>query len=364
MNQLRRGGTLRENEVSMSMGQSNEIRRFMPLCLVMLGAVAMLFGCASKAGGKNAGKQPVFLPVAVEPAPPPPPVEFTPLDSDLQRRALAELDALTRSPMPYVRAHSLEVMQDINEPDREIFISRGLDDQEAVVRFAAAMAAGRVKLLSSRDRLLEMIQDPDPNVRIAVRYALHKMGITKYSHDLEKTAVDKQASIRGNTVLVLGLLGEPSGVKILSAMTRDPNRVVRLQVAEALWRLGDEHGLQLLVAASINTSPDEQIIANLAMAAPGDPAVIPHIKPGLQAYQEEVQLSAARALGMLGSDAGYVAAQQNVASRDPRRRGMAALAFGAIGRLDSQKYLAQLLRDNDPDVRVAACSAILSLKPN
>lgn len=342
----------------------DRVGRYSRLTLVTLGTVALLLGCAP--AGRNSNK-PVFQPVAIAPPPPAPPVVFTPLDSDLHRRALAELDALTRNPNPIVRAHSLEVIQDVNEPDRELFILRGLDDKSDIVRFAAAMSAGRVKLGSARDRLLEMVQDPNIDVQIAVRFALHRLGITRYSHDFETYAIQmgpQDAHIRGNTVMCLGLLGEPSGVKILAAMTRDPNRIVRLQVAEALWRLGDQHGLELLVAASINTSPDDQIIAALGMAAPGDKAVIPHIQPGLQAYQEEVQLATARALGMLGSDAGYIAAQRNIGSSDVRRRGLAALAFGAIGRLDSQPYLAQLLRDNDPDVRVAACSAILSLKPN
>ena len=42
--------------------------------------------------------------------------------------------------------------------------------------------------------------------------------------------------------MVLGLLGEPSAAKILLPMLYDPNSAIRLQVAESLWRLGNERG--------------------------------------------------------------------------------------------------------------------------
>ena len=44
------------------------------------------------------------------------------------------------------------------------------------------------------------------------------------------------------TALALGLIGEPSAANVLIPMLADPNPAVRLQVAEALWRLGREDG--------------------------------------------------------------------------------------------------------------------------
>jgi len=39
-----------------------------------------------------------------------------------------------------------------------------------------------------------------------------------------------------------------------------------------------------------------------------------------------------------------------------------AWVFGAIGRPDAQEYLAPLLKDADPDVRLSAATALLELK--
>ena len=65
---------------------------------------------------------------------------------------------------------------------------------------------------------------------------------------------------------------------------------------------------------------------------------------------------------MIGSDEGYGVALKGASSTDPRQRLLAALAFGAIGRSDAQETLANLLKDDNTDVRVAAATAILQLK--
>ena len=52
--------------------------------------------------------------------------------------------------------------------------------------------------------------------------------------------MDPDPGMRGNTALVLGRLEAPSARKILIPMQRNTDPAVRLQVAEALWKLGDE----------------------------------------------------------------------------------------------------------------------------
>ena len=71
---------------------------------------------------------------------------------------------------------------------------------------------------------------------------------------------------------------------------------------------------------------------------------------------------AARAMGMLGSDEGYVIAQKGAGSSDANQRVLAALALGAIARSDTQDILRKLLADGDANVRIAAATAILLVK--
>jgi HEAT repeat protein len=238
----------------------------------------------------------------------------------------------------------------------------GLADDAGVVRFAATLASGELKLPNARPYLARMLDDVDPSVRVGARFALHRLGDKSHSHDLETYAKDPSPRTRGDTALVLGLIGEPTAANVLIPMLADNNAAVRLQASEALWRLGNEAGLERLVSYSVSGHPDDVMIALTALAGPRDRRVLGHITGNLTSDYEEVSLVAARAAGMLGSDAGYGVALKGMKSRDPRQRMLAALAFGAIGRTDAQQHLGNLLKDPDADVRIAAATSLLMMR--
>jgi HEAT repeat protein len=102
-------------------------------------------------------------------------------------------------------------------------------------------------------------------------------------------------------------------------------------------------------------------VASLALASTGDERMRPYLRGKLTAPWDEVNLAAARALGMIGSDDGYGVAQRGARSADPRQRAMAALAFGTIGRADAQEELSRLLGDPEEPVRLAAALGILQI---
>ena len=320
-----------------------------------------LAGCGGGKGGKSS-KREVRLNQPPKPPPPVPPRVDVPVDQKLRDLAWQELSIAKGSTNPIIRAHALEGMKDSVGANGADAIISGLTDDSPIVRFAATMAAGELKLAGAKKQLLALVDDVDASVRVGSRFALHRIGDVSRSHDLEITAKDPQAETRGNTALVLGLIGEPSAVNILIPMLADPNPAVRLQVAEALWRLGREDGLERLVSYSVSGHADEQMIAISALAAPRDRRVLGHITGNLVSDYEEVALVAARAAGMLGSDAGYGVALKGFKSKDPRQRMLAGLAFGTIGRTDAQDELAQLLRDSDHDVRIAAATSLLMMR--
>ena len=297
------------------------------------------------------------------PAPPTVPArENVPIDPALQQQAKAELMAAVESSDPVIRAHAIEALRETAGVDAADTIIKHLTDDAAIVRFAAALAAGELRLPGAKEGLLVLSDDTDPSAAIGAKFALHRLGDTRQSHDLERASKDPVPRTRGDTAMVLGLLGEPTATRVLAPMLYDTNQAVRLQAAEALWRLGDQRGLDELVGASISTFPDDQMIAILALAAPRDRRALGHIEGQLTGPYDEVCLIAARAAGMLGSDEGYGVAMKGVKSSLPRQRMLAALAFGAIGRPDAQQYLAPLLKDADADTRLCAAQAILQLK--
>lgn len=318
----------------------------------------LTLGCGnSKMGMKVLPAPPV--------APPPPPAKPMALDPALRDSAKDEILQGIRSPDEVIRANSIEAAQDTKLTEAIPQIIDALSDHSPLVRFAACMAVGELQIHDAYQKVLTMLNDTDPHVQVGVRFALHKLGDASHTHDLEQLAKAPDRYVRGDVALALGMLGEPSARKILVPMAdSDSEGGVRLQAAEALWRLGDERGLDILVEGSISEYPDDQVVSILALAEPGDTRVIPHIQGKLASdpKQPEIGLVAARALGMLGSDRGYAVAMDGTKSADPRLKALGALALGAIGRSDAQPTLATLLKDPSQPVRIAAATAILQLK--
>jgi len=302
--------------------------------------------------------------MAPPPKPPPavPPVTPTPIDPALQAAARQQLDESLRSSDEFVRAHAIEMIKQVNAPDAGEKIVAALGDSSPLVRKAAAFAAGELRVQAAMDRLDLSLSTAKLPEQMAIIFALHRLGDTSRSHIFEQTATDPNEHVRGDTAFILGLLGERSALGILDQMLRsDRSAPVRLQAAEAMWKLGDERGENELINATVSMYPDDKIIALLALAQPKDTRVLGHVEGLLTDDYPEVALMAARATGMLGSDRGYGVALNGAKSVDPRQRVLAAMALGAIGRADSQPVLAKLLKDDDADTRLAAAGALLQL---
>jgi HEAT repeat protein len=316
--------------------------------------------------------------------PPKPPPGYhrptpTVIDASLQAAARRELTVALRSPDELIRAHALEAIGDVGSADAGPLVLPLLADPSLLVRKAAAITAGRLKLSAAHDALVPMAQvspavPPDVaasdsnepvyalQTRLAAIFALHQLGDTRFSHLLEETAMDPRPQIRGDTALILEMIGNTSAAPILVQMMKhDASENVRLQAAEALWKLGDERGEEFLIPATISGFASDKMIALLALAGPRDRRVLKNEFGMLNDDYPEVSLVAARACGQLGSDAGVGIAEIGAKAGDPMQRSLAAWALGDIGRADSQPVLKKLLADDVPDVRVTAAAAVLKI---
>jgi HEAT repeat protein len=333
--------------------------RFVHVSIVLGLCGFLAAGCGNKSQDPNARMTPP--PPNIPPAPP---VKNVPLDPALAEAARQQITSSLQSTRSdyQPRVHALEAVKDLGEIEHAPEVIAALSADMPIVRWSAAMTAGGLKLEAAHQQLLAMADDPDFNVRVGVRYALHRLGDTHLSHDLEVYARDSRKDVRGNTAMVLGMLNEPTAIRVLQVLRLDPEPAVRQQAAEAMWRLGDPSGMEVLTGLTVSRYPDDQMFALLALAEPGDQRVGRTVEAGLTSDYIEVKLVAARALGMLGTDEGYAIALQGAASQDARQRFMGAMALGAIGRPDSQDALRKLLADNIESVRIAAAEAILKLK--
>ena len=129
-----------------------------------------------------------------------------PIDQSLRRAAVKELNADMVSPDAEIRAHALEAIEKEGKDAAADAVSAGLIDADPLVRYAACLTAGQLQLQRDHDTLLQLAEDKDSGVRVVARYALHRLGDYRYSHDLELLSRDTEARVRGTTAMVLGML--------------------------------------------------------------------------------------------------------------------------------------------------------------
>src|SRR4051794_15105595 len=90
-----------------------------------------------------------------------------PIDPALRERALAELNSAAQSSDYVMRANAIEGLQDSVGAEAKTQILHAMEDQHPLVRFAAAMAAGTLKLSEARPTALELANDANQSVRVA-----------------------------------------------------------------------------------------------------------------------------------------------------------------------------------------------------
>jgi len=328
---------------------------------LLLICVLVLVGCnmGPGSGPASRGGEITRRPVALPPAYPPPQAE--PADPQLRQLAIDQIQLAASANNPFLRAHAMEAARHLPPAQATQILLTGVEDSAAVVRFAALMAAGEIRLPEARPVALRLVNDPDKSIQAAAIYVLHTQGDTRFSRRLEGFSTDSDRDVRANTAIVVGQLREPTGYRILRHLMRDQDEMVRLQAAEGLWLMRDNEARNHLVIATVSRYPDDQMIAVLALAGPRDRRVAEHMRGMLTSHFPEVSLAAARAMGLIGSDEGYGVATNGVTSDDARQRLLAAMAFGDIGRIDAQVMLGRLLIDDDPTVRIAAANFILQL---
>jgi HEAT repeat protein len=286
---------------------------------------------------------------------------------------------LLSSDNPVVRTQAIEGMQTTPWPEATRYIKDRLADPHRGVRFAAAMALGRLADPSAADLLQSLLDDPSPAVRAAAIYALHRVGQSARLKELAQLLLySSDEEVRRNVALVFCELNDPGAKPVLKRALRDNDMAVRWYVYEALARIGEKEALESLVLFAHSSYGDERLIGILALGRIGNRQAAAALRDMLgRSNAPEVKLAAIRSLGQIGMPAGQdialsaltftpeppgkqaVYEPQDV--RQIRVRTMAALALAEAGDLESVPALLDRMRHDDPRVAVAAAAAVLRI---
>ncbi len=165
------------------------------------------------------------------------------------RRAVDVLKAALRyEANPVVRVEAVEALESYGDPSVLPWLRSALLDGHPAVRFAACVALGRLKDHVATGALRNCAADEDPSVRAAALFALHRLGHPEGTGRLATFLLThKEATVRRNAALLLGLMEEPGAIRILAKAMKDPDAGVRQHALEAMARLGNAEARQELV---------------------------------------------------------------------------------------------------------------------
>ncbi len=282
--------------------------------------------------------------------------------------------ALTSS-SPELRAHAIQATE-FAPGLVEDAVRQGLVDANRGVRFVAAMMVGRMQLHGVSHLAAPLLDDSSESVQAAAIYALRRCGEPADPSRLARMIRSEDPEVRGNAALVLGELGNPSAAPMLrSALGRGlvlapPIRVrlVELQMAEAMVRLGQASEIESIRAALFAPSEEGEVAALACLIAGrlGDARAAPNLRRLAMAEGQappEIRLAAAMGLSELGQTDGLGTVALLFAEHPQFQvRAQAASTLGLIGSPAGIPTLQRLLRDENPLVQVSAAAAILRIE--
>lgn len=271
---------------------------------------------------------------------------------------------------PQVRANAVEVAATTRDLLLMPTVRKLLADEVIPVRFAAVLAVGDLQYGQARDEIARLLNDPNPNIKIAACYAIARLGDSQYYKVLCNAVDSEDQTVRANAALLLGKSGRQEGLRFLYAVMQrsDSADKVVLQAAESIAMLKDRQIYPKLWTRLISAYADDRVIGIRAMGALGTEEARNAIATMLDDAVPEVRLAAAEQLGKLGNLTGerevLAILDKNPGSdADPegqaRIKILTALAIGEIGTPAATKRLPGLLRDQSRLVRLAAAKAVL-----
>lgn len=286
---------------------------------------------------------------------------------------------------PFLRANAIEAMQVI--PSRALpLCHKGFSDPAPVVRYTALVTAGKLNLKSLVGAIQPLLKDQDPSVRAAALYSLHTLGADINISPMASLLRHDDPRVRANVALLLGLLGDASAGEMLKSAAAAPMpkasavqaAVTRIQIAEAIAKLGDNTVLNALRAGAYSPYGEVRVVAINAMGEIKDQRMKPALRerlanPDLQVKETEdpaikeqaelmalsVRLAAAGALARMNDPIGKQVVLDGLKNPFPSLRAQAAHALVHFDGPDTMDALQQMLNDESMQVRVTAASGIL-----
>jgi HEAT repeat protein len=281
-------------------------------------------------------------------------------------------------------------------------LNEALKSENDFVRSAAYIALGQIRESSAIPELIQCLKNTYPEVRIAACTALGHIGDSSAVPELIKCLKDTDYDVRIAACTALGHIGDSSAVPELIKCLKDTDydvRIadVRIAACTALGHIGDASAVPALIACLDDNSAnhfkydaDSYKAATNALVQIGEPAV-PALIEILTNPNERVRSAACTALGQIGDISAIPALRVHAEVMQDARQALTKLGGTSMSLLEAAGTLAEqsqwgvlcraltsnlvraaivqlgnsavpalivALRDDDPKIRQAACTAL------
>ncbi len=290
--------------------------------------------------------------------------------------ALSVLRQASTAQYPQLRANAIEALQFAPE-HLDPVVRVGLVDENRGVRFVAAMTIGEYQMLALAHLLEPLLRDESESVRAAAIYSLKRCGKSVDLSPLARFILSDDPEVRANAALVLGDLGNPSAIPVIeAAVGRGMSRVnaarvklVDLQLAEALVKLGEERPIEAIRAALFAPAEEGELTAVACMMSGRlhDERTVPNLVRLARItgdFQQPAEVRMAATWGLAHMDTAMASIEvplEYVTAAEFQLRFQAAMTLGEIGDRVSLARLSSMMSDENPLVQVAAATAILQI---
>ncbi|MCH8166035.1 MAG: HEAT repeat domain-containing protein, partial [Planctomycetes bacterium] len=238
--------------------------------------LAMLSGCLKNTGqpwstkAESSSQSPIGR--GRTPMPSVDQVSAIDVPEDLHEAAIDVLLQAAESTNGLLRANAIEALH--HAPAQlEPVVRRGVVDENRGVRFVAAMTIGNFRMEQLAHLLEPLLSDESLSVQASAIFGLKRCGQRVDPTPLSAMIVSDDPEVRANAALVLGELGDPSAAPMIrQAVGKGMQRanearvkMVNLQLAEAMVKLGLESEIEAIRAALFAPPEQGEIVALACM---------------------------------------------------------------------------------------------------
>jgi len=271
--------------------------------------------------------------------------------------------ALLRDRALSTRAAAARALGLIQERSTGHALVSALADRSATVRREAAFALGLMGDSTAAGPIaLRWEREIDPGAREAMVTALGYLGAQAGAPTVSRALEGKRESERWAAALAAARIRAHALTSPLTAQADAVRPEMRWRVAYALGRIGDLAGAPALRNLAHDRSELVRMSAARAIAEVGDSASAPLLASMLRDSAWRVRVNAAHGLGLLGAREQAAAIRLLLQDVSPHVRWEAALALGVLADSASVPALTRALSDSSTGVVQGAALSLLKLQ--